>query len=90
MSGDADAALGLAVVADALQFVNLGQFMDDPAMVSVHWLEGVGSFCLFSLVCNLNQVPDFIFDLGDKVEVFSGIFFEAVAVHRRGAGVKRV
>lgn len=49
MGGDDHVALGLAVVAHALHAVDLGQIVDDLAVLSVHGGEGVAPLWVFSL-----------------------------------------
>lgn len=90
LGGDDHVALGLAVVAHALHGVDLGQLVDDLAVFPVHRWETVAPLRLLSLISELDEILDLLFDLGDKFQVFSGVVFEAVAVHRRGAGVEGV
>lgn len=49
MGGDDYVAFGLAVVADALQAVDLGQLVDDLAVFPVHGRETVALLWLLSL-----------------------------------------
>lgn len=49
MGGDDHVAFGLAVVADALQAVHLGQLVDDLAVFPVHGRETVALLWLLSL-----------------------------------------
>lgn len=90
MGCDDHVAFGLAVVAHALHGVDLGQVVDDLAVLSVHGRETVAPLRLFSLISKLNEILDLLFYLCDKFQVFSGIVFEAVAVHRSRAGVEGV
>lgn len=90
MGSDDHVAFGLAVVAHALHAVDLGQVMDDLAVFSVHGWETVGSLWLFSLISELHKILDLLFYPCDKLQVFSGVLFEAVAVYRGRAGVKGV
>lgn len=90
MGRDDHVAFGLAVVAHALHGVHLGQLVDDLAVLTIHGRETVASLCLFSLISKLNEILDLLFYLCDKFQVFSGIVFEAVAVHRSRAGVEGV
>lgn len=47
---DHDVALWFAVIAYTLQAINLGQVMDDSAVVSVHGREAVAFLIILSLV----------------------------------------
>lgn len=49
MGSDDHVAFGLAVVADALQAVDLGQLVDDLAMFPVHGRKAVALLWLLSL-----------------------------------------
>lgn len=64
--------------------------MDDLAVFSVHGGETVASLQLFSLISKLNKIPDLLFYPSDKLQVFSGILFEAVAVDGGRTDVKGV
>lgn len=90
MGRDDHVALGLAVVAHALHGVDLGQLVDDLPVFSVHGRETVASLWLLSLINQLHEILDLLFYLCDKFQIFSGVLFEAVAVHRGGADVEGV
>lgn len=90
MSRDDHVAFGLVIVAHALHAVDLGQLVDDLPMLSVHRRETVAPLRLLSLISKLYKILDLLFHLCDKLHVFSGILFEAVAVRRGGANVEGV
>jgi hypothetical protein len=46
---DHDVALRFTIIAYALQAINLGQVMDDPAVVSVHGRKAVAFLIILSL-----------------------------------------
>lgn len=55
---DDHVTLGLAVVAHALHAVDLGQVVDDLAVLSVHGWEAVGPLCLLALQTAAEQAKN--------------------------------
>lgn len=81
---------GLAVVAHALDAVDLGQLVDDLPVLPVHRREAVAPLWLFSLIGELNKILDLFLYFGEELQVLPGILFEAVAVNGGRADVEGV